>query len=192
MKKILLAVLVIVAIYGVWNVATYAYFDDVDVVKDNSITADTWMSVDTDSAALTGNGWANLHGIFLVPGEPGSDNVINKISISWTGGEGKVTEVMIGGYRFWSGIGASGQELIGNYAVDKKTVNEYRFDSDMHGKTFTIDFTMGNGQVISETFTPKWRDEKPEGWKSSSSSDSNSNDDTQIVTGGNTETLTIN
>lgn len=192
MKKILLAILAIVTIYGVWNMATYAYFDDVDAVKDNSITVGTWMSIDSSSAILAGNGWANLHGIFLIPGEPGSDNVIDKISISWTGGEGKITEVMIGGYRFWSGIGTSGQELIGNYVVDKKTVNEYSFDSDMHGKTFTIDFTMDDGQIISNTFTPKWKDEKPEGWKSSSSSDSNSNGDTQIVTGGNTETLTTN
>ncbi len=174
-KKVLLAILVIVTICGVWNVATYSYFNDVEVIKGNTITAGTWMGIDTRSATLTGNGWTNLHGIFLIPGGSGSDNKISKISISWTGGEGKVNEIRIGGHIFWSGIGVSGQELTreDGYIVDKKSVNEYNFNSDMHGKTFTIDFTMDDGQVISETFTPKWKDEKPEEWKPSSSSDGN-------------------
>lgn len=202
MRKILLAILVIAAAYGVWSMATFAYFNDVEEVKDNSITAGTWISIDSSSAILTGNGMTNLHGIFLVPGEPGSDNVIDKISISWTGGEGKVTEIRMGGDMFWSGIGESGQELVGNYVVDKKTVNEYRFSSDVHDETFTISFTMSNGQVISDTFTPKWKDEKPEEQGSSLSqssdsdgsgdSDGNDNHDVQTVTGGNTETLTSN
>lgn len=199
-KTLLLAVLAITIVYGLWSVATYAYFDDTETVRDNSIVAGTWMSIDSEGAILTGNGMTNLHGIFLVPGEPGSDNVIDKISISWTGGDGEVTEIRIGGDIFWAGVGESGQELIGNYVVDKKIVNKYRFDSDMHGKTFTISFTMSSGQVISDTFTPKWKDEKPEEHESSpspspssdSNGDGNDNHDVQTVTGGDTETLTSN
>lgn len=182
-KKILLAILTIASVYGAWSMTTYSYFNDAEVVK-GTMTAGTWMGVDTESTILTGNGWTNLHGIFLIPGGPGSDNKISKISISWTGGEGKVTEIRIGGYKFWSGLGDSGQELTSEdgYIIDKKSVNQYSFDSDMHGKTFTIDFTMDGGQVISETFSPKWRSEESE----------NEDRATVEISGDATETFTSN
>ena len=198
-KKILLVMLITATIFGVFGMDTYSYFSNIEIAK-STMTAGTWMGIDTEKAILTGNGWTNLHGIFLIPGGPGSDDRISKIAISWTGGEGKVTGIRIGGKIFWSGIGVSGQELTAedSYTLDKKSVNEYSFDSDMHGKTFTIDITMDDGQVISETFSPKWRDEKPEGHESSSDNGNNGNNDdngdkgnTETVTGDHTETLTI-
>ena len=189
----LLAILAIASVYGVLSMATYSYFNDVEVVKSTMI-AGTWMGIDTTSAILTGNGWTNLHGIFIIPGGPGSDNKISKIAISWTGGEGKVTEIRIGGHKFWSGIGNSGQELTSEdgYIVDKKSVNEYSFDSDVHGKTFTIDFTMDGGQVIRETFTPKWKSEES-GHEESGHEESGHEDRITVdISGDTTETFTPN
>lgn len=160
-KKMLLVVLVTATICTILSMSTYSYFSNTEIVE-STMTVGTWMGIDTSSAMLTGNGLANLHGIFIIPGGPGSDNKISKISISWTGGEGKVTGIRISGKVFWSGVGISGQELTAEdgYIVDNRSVNEYSFDSDMHGKIFTIDITTDDGQVISGTFSPKWKDGK--------------------------------
>lgn len=161
-KRISLVVLSIVAIYGALSMATSAYFNDVEKIKDNSIAAGTWMGVDPSSAILTGNGYTLLHNIFLIPDR--DSDTIDKIVVSWTDNKGEsIDEIRINGKLLWSGNAKSGDVLdLEGYVLDKKEDSLYRFNSDMHGKTFTIGFIMDDGQVIENTFEPKWKDEKPE------------------------------
>ncbi len=162
-KKILLAILTVVSIYSIISMGTLSYFSDKEDA-DGTFTSGVWPDIDVIDAMLTGNGYNLLHNIWLIPGD---SDMIDKISISWTDNNGeKVNDVDIGGYRFWTGISGSGDMLDGNYLLDKKQDNRYRFDSDMHEKTFTLQLILYDGQIIERTFIPKWRDEKPEGWNS--------------------------
>lgn len=158
-KRISLIILSIMAIYGVWSVATSAYFSDVGSIIDNSIAMSTWMSIDSGSAILAGNGYTLLHSILLIPDEDG--DTIDKIAVSWTDDNGEnINEIRIGGEIFWSGNAKSGDILDGDdYILDKRENNKYRFSSDMHDKAIMIEFYMDNGQIITDIFTPKWRDD---------------------------------
>lgn len=179
-RKLVLAVSVTATIYIMLGSAVFSYFDDDEISADNTFTTGTWPDIDVDSAILTGNGWTLLHNIFLIPGE---SDIIDKIVISWTDNKGeRVKEAEIGGETFWSGTNSSGDILDGNYVLDKKKHNKYRFDSDMRHKIFTIQLILSDDQIIEKTFEPKWRDEKPEGWNDPNSIGSdNENTNTETV-----------
>lgn len=167
-KKILFAIIMIAIVYSVLSMATFSYFDDKE--KSAGILATgIWPYIDTKSAILTGNGYNLLHNIFIIPDD--GTYVIDKIIISWADDNGyKVNKAYLGGEKIWEGISGPGLEIDANYILDKKVNNRYRFDidynSDMHGKEFTIEIILENGMVIKEKFIPKWRDEKPSGWNS--------------------------
>jgi len=149
--------------YGALSTGISAYFTDDESGK-SSVETGVWPGINVGGAILTGNGWTNLHNIWLLPG---GEDVITGIIISWSDNKGeKVNEVIIGGNTFWAGIGESGEILSGNYILNKKQDNMYRFDSDMHGKEFTIQLVLENGMKVEKKFVPKWRDEKPSGWNS--------------------------
>lgn len=148
MKKILFILLLVPIAYALLN-PTFSYFSDTEVSAGNTFTAGTWetqsmyLSIDTDGAKLTGNG-GKLHCIVLDLNT--TQNItIDKMVINWTVNNGeKIEEIKIGGATFWSGSAIADAVLDGEYILTKKEHIEFRFDSDMQGRSFTITFIMGD------------------------------------------------
>ncbi|MBA3037934.1 MAG: hypothetical protein FP814_15775 [Desulfobacterium sp.] len=68
--------------------------------------------------------------------------------VNWTVNNGeKIEEIRIGGVTFWSGSEIADAVLDGNYILSKKERIEFRFDSDMQGRSFTITFIMGDSST---------------------------------------------
>lgn len=177
-RKVVLTIIIIVMAYGALSTGISAYFTD-DESSKSRVETDIWPGIDANGAILTGNGWTNLHNIWLLPG---GEDIITDIIISWSDNKGeKVNEAIIGGHTFWAGTSGSGEILRGDYILNKKRDNMYRFDSDMHGKEFTIQFILDDGQIISKTFIPKWKDEKPEEWPLISDISGNDNNENQNI-----------
>ncbi|MBU3967165.1 MAG: hypothetical protein KKG76_07320 [Euryarchaeota archaeon] len=151
MKKILIILLLVPIAYALLH-TTFSSFSDTEVSAGNTFTAATWetqagyLSIDTSGAKLTGNG-GKLHSIVLNLTTP-RNITIDKMIVNWTVNNGeKIEEIRIGGVTFWSGSEIADAVLDGNYILSKKERIEFRFDSDMQGRSFTITFIMGDSST---------------------------------------------
>ena len=148
MKKILFILLLVPVAYFLLN-TTFSYFSDTEVSTGNTFRAGTWetqagyLSIDTGGAKLTGDG-EKLHSIILDLNT--TQNItIDKMIINWTVNNGeKIEEIKIGGATFWSGSEIADAVIDGEYILTKKEHIEFRFDSDMQDRSFTITFIMGD------------------------------------------------
>lgn len=153
MKKttaVLIAIILISSLSAaVANDTSNAYFSDTEVSLQNSLSA--WsgedltecggLNVITEDAKLTGDG-RKLFKIALETSDS-TDTLIDNITISWLDDSGEKTKkIKIGGTTFWKGSESSGESLDGNYTLlqsESKWFSAW-FDSDMHGKNFSITF----------------------------------------------------
>ncbi len=164
MEKTTIALIALILISSlsavVANDTSNAYFSDTEASVQNSLSA--WscelppecggLNVSTDDAKLSGNG-RKLSKIALQTLN-GTDVLIDNITISWLDDSGeKIKKIKIGGTTFWKGSESSGESLDGNYTLHQSESKWFsaRFDSDMHGKKFSIMFfTAGCAPKIIE------------------------------------------
>jgi hypothetical protein len=158
MKKILLLLLALPVAYALVY-PTFSYFSDTEVSAGNTFSAGTWetqagyLSIDTGGAKLTGNG-GKLHSMILDL-NTAQNITIDKMIINWTVNNGeKIEEIRIGGAIFWSGSEIADAVLDGEYILTKKEHIEFRFDSDMQGRSFTITFIMVDSSENKITINP--------------------------------------
>jgi predicted ribosomally synthesized peptide with SipW-like signal peptide len=148
MKKILFLLLALPVAYALIN-PTFSYFSDTEVSTGNTFRTGTWetqagyLNIDTGAAKLTGNG-GKLHSI-LIDLNTTHSITIDKMIVNWTVNNAeKIEEIRIGGATFWAGSELSDALLDGEYILTKEEQIQFRFDSDMQGKSFTVTFIMGD------------------------------------------------
>jgi Tfp pilus assembly protein PilV len=114
------------------------------------------LTVSTSSASISG---FNLVGITL-KNPCGILDTIDRITVSWTNAPSAlVTQVQINGSTVWSGSDTRGSTLdITNVAVPAGTtampINQFVFNSNLTGQTFTLTIVMTDQSSQIVTLTP--------------------------------------
>ena len=87
------------------------------------------------------------------------DVTIDKVRLSWEPDDGenvRLFQIWVHGLIEWWGNAPSGTELdIRDFTLDpcdRRYCICFCFDSDMHGKAFTLEFIMGDGSTVTATF----------------------------------------
>ncbi len=149
---------------------TFAYFRDTEHIS-NTLNAGYWDTeadfLEVSDSKLTGNG-EKLHGITL-DANGTRDITIDKIQVWWNislNEASNITEITIGGKKFFTGSEPSGEILDGeNYVLEAKSSAkiEFYFDSNVSNLApFTINIIMGDRSVKSFMMDPKYHSDVPE------------------------------
>ena len=158
---IILSIALFVALVATLSGSTAGQRSDTESSTGNTLTAGVWyeadcLIVDTSDLCLNPAGrW-----ICCVYIENGClyDITIDTIGLSWTPDEGELlNKIQIWRYDMleWHGSAPSGTVIdIEDCPLlpGERECTCLFFDSDMHGKAFTIEFTMGDSSLVTATF----------------------------------------
>jgi len=141
--------------------STGGRLSDIESSSENILAAGEWYEADcliVDTSDLCLNPAGKWICCIYVMNSCGYDITIDKVKLSWTPDDGEeLRKMQIWRYEIleWKGSAPSGTVL----DIDDCTLVPgerdcicFFFDSDMHGKAFTIEFTMGDGTSVTATF----------------------------------------
>ncbi len=131
--------------------------------KTGTVTLDAQasdLSIDTSSTTISGSGDIDLEGI-TITNNGASTITWEKFSVNWNGSSSRrVKNINVNRSQVWSGTAKKNKTKTLTAPVSlspsqTKTINFFRFNGDMSGKTFDITFTMLDGSTkTTPSFTP--------------------------------------
>ena len=158
---IIIGIALLLVLVSTQSGSTGARLSDTEGSGENIFTAAEWyqsdcLIVDTSEICLNPAGkWICC---IYVMNDCQYDITIDKVRLSWTPDEGEIIlKMQIRHYDMleWKGSAPSGTVLDIDDCILIPGQREcicFFFDSDMHGKAFTIEFTMVDGTSVAATF----------------------------------------
>lgn len=117
------------------------------------------LSVDTSSSSIGGSGDVDVLGITI--SNTGSTTItVDRMIVTWASSSGRrIRRVRIDSSNVWNGNSNSGTNLnitnVSLTASQTKNIDYLRYNGDMSGRTFTIEFIMLDGSSLTtSSFSP--------------------------------------